>query len=107
MSAELTLSFLDASWYLKNRDSIDDKILSLETLTIKNNNEYRLLGLESRARENDWLYDVRLFLEDSNIFMEISAHPLSIENDLSLLLVWIRNQTKILIHDDDGEESNW
>ena len=107
MSAEFILSFCDESWYLKNRDVIDHKILSLKTFNIKNDNEYRLLGFESGRGVNDWPYDVRLFLDENNIFIEISTHPASIENDLSSFFDWIRSHTNIFIHDDDGEESGW
>lgn len=57
--------------------------------------------------ENDWSYDVRLFLDDFNIFIEIITHPDSIEKDLSFLFERIRKKTKIQILDEDGEQSGW
>lgn len=51
------------------------------------------------------------FLREKDLFVEISAHPLSIETDLTFLFTWFRKQTQILIidddDDDDGEDSGW
>jgi hypothetical protein len=107
MSAEFTLSFNDDSWYSQNRNFISEKIMSLKTFSIKEDNEYRLLGSEPGQGKNDWTFDVRIFLEDASIFIEISTHPPSITSDLSFLFEWIRKQTKIFILDDDGEDSGW
>jgi len=50
---------------------------------------------------------VRLFLKKDHIFLEITAHPLSIEADLSALFAWIRVRTDLSIVDDDGVPSGW
>ncbi len=47
------------------------------------------------------------FFEDKSIFIEISAHPLSIEKDLEALFTWLRKQTGIVILDEDGELAGW
>jgi hypothetical protein len=47
------------------------------------------------------------FFEDKRIFIEISAHPLSIEKDLKALFTWLRKQTGIVILDEDGELAGW
>jgi len=50
---------------------------------------------------------VRLFLEKDHILLEITAHPPSIEADLSALFAWIRVRTDLSIVDDDGVPSGW
>ena len=107
MSAEYILSFSDECWYQENREIIDVEITSLKTYSCKNDNEYSLLGSEPGFGENDWSYDVRFFLDDFNIFIEISTHQDCIEKDLSLLFERNRKETKIQILDEDGEQSGW
>lgn len=107
MSAEFILSFKDTSWYPTNLKEIVRKITSLGTFSKGfQEKEFRLIGTEPR-NPGDWDYDVRLFLENERIFLEISAHPSSIENDLSAFFEWIRSHTEITINDEDGVPSNW
>jgi hypothetical protein len=106
MSAEFILSFDDCEWYELNKKRVGDKILSLGTFSMKDDNEYRLVGREP-GEGGGWIHDVRLFLNDSDIFIEINTHPMSIEKDLSLLFGWVRQQTEISICDEDGGKSNW
>lgn len=102
MSAEFILTFSDDSWYLRNRNDIVNKILSLSTYS-KNDGDMYYLSYDEGERD----YCVRLFFENCSLFIEISSHPASIEKDLISLFGWIRSQTKISICDDDGEESGW
>ncbi|WP_347928400.1 3-hydroxydecyl-ACP dehydratase [Pseudomonas helvetica] len=107
MSAEFILSFKDTIWYTTNLKEIVRKITSLRTFSKSlQEKEFRLMGTEPRS-PGDWNYDVRLFLEKERIFLEISAHPSSIENDLSAFFEWIRSHTEIAIDDEDGVPSNW
>ena len=107
MSAEFKLNFSDNAWYIENRRLIEEKIVSLKTFVTNDCIEYHLAGYEIKRQPKDWLYDVRIFLRAKDLFIEISAHPLSIETDLTLLFTWFRKQTQILIIDDDGEDSGW
>jgi hypothetical protein len=104
VAAEFILTFNDVKWYSENRDSVREKIISLGTFSIESDAAYELLG---REKGGGWRYDVRLFLREMNIFIEISNHPPSVEADLSLLFGWIRQQTMISICDEDGEDSGW
>lgn len=107
MSAEFILSFNDKHWYRTNLKEIVRKITSLRTfIKCFQGKEFRLMGTEPRA-PGDWIYDVRLFLEKECIFLEISAHPSGIENDLSTFFQWIRSYTEIAINDEEGVPSNW
>ncbi|GBU09200.1 hypothetical protein AwWohl_03380 [Gammaproteobacteria bacterium] len=107
MAAEFILSFFDKEWYQKNKSNISKKIQSLSTFKSRDGNEYQLLSDEFRNDKKDWLYNVRLFIEETNIFIEIATHPLSTEDDLCLLFRWIRKQSNISINDEDGEVSGW
>ncbi|WP_460159546.1 3-hydroxydecyl-ACP dehydratase [Pseudomonas sp. S3_H09] len=106
MSAEFILSFEDKDWYETHLEEIKQKITGLKTFSVAEENEFRLAGSEPR-NPGDWSYDVRLFLEKGRIFLEISAHPKSIERDLAALFEWVRSCTKISIDDEDGEPSGW
>ncbi|WP_260954947.1 3-hydroxydecyl-ACP dehydratase [Pseudomonas citri] len=107
MSAEFILSFEDKHWYATHLEEVTQTITGLDTFTGSfEPNELRLTGTEPRGPD-DWSFDVRLFLEKERIFLEISAHPKSIERDLSILFEWIRSHTRILITDEDGELSDW
>lgn len=107
MSAEFIVCFEDIGWYAAHLDTTKRRITGLETYFERiGEHEFRLRGTEPR-RPGDWHYDVRLFLEDRRVFLEISAHPLSIEADLSALLGWLRSCTPLSILDEDGGLSGW
>ena len=104
MSAEFILTFQDNTWYEKNKNELKKKITNTASFSRLNGDAYEFIGSEAGG---DLEYDARLFLEETSIFIDISTHPPSIEKDLSNLFQWIRNQTKIHIRDEDGEDSNW
>ena len=103
MSAEFILSFDDRKWYPKNRIAVLEKIVSLDTFSIESGVVFELMGKDG----SEWKFDVRLFLREMDVFIEISNHPPNIEADLSLLFGWIRQQTMLSIRDEDGEDSGW
>lgn len=102
MSAEFTLYFFDLSWYFINKDNIINAITSLPTYSKNEGGVYYL-----SYNEGQWEYCVRFFIQNSSFLIEISSQPITIKKDLIFLFGWIRNQTKISIYDDDGEESCW
>ena len=107
MSAEFILSFEDTNWYVAHLDEIRRNITCLDTFSsFSEGREFRLTGTEIRS-PTAWDYDVRLFLEKDHIFLEVTAHPESIQSDLSLLFEWIRSSTRMSVVDEDGEPSNW
>ncbi|MGL5386815.1 MAG: hypothetical protein ACRDCA_13340 [Serratia sp. (in: enterobacteria)] len=108
MSAEFRIHFENKNWLITNIDEVKMMITSLRTFVdAKSDGEYWLLGLESKDQAKHWGYDVRLFIEPESIFLEISSHPKSIEDDLMGLFSSIRERVSILILDEDGELSNW
>jgi hypothetical protein len=48
-----------------------------------------------------------VFLEEERVFLEISAHPTSIEAGLARLFAWVRARTGMSVDDEDGEPSGW
>jgi len=107
MSAEFVLSFEDKGWYASHRDEVKQQITKLKTFSrCVGAREFRLVGTEPRDMDA-WCYDVRLFLEEERMFLEISAHPTSIEADLARLSGWVRARTGMSVDDEDGEPSGW
>ncbi|MDR5813959.1 hypothetical protein QCE62_10200 [Caballeronia sp. LZ033] len=106
MSAELFLSFHDVHWYAEHRKDIERQIQILPTFLNQKDSVYRMRGTEENGQLK-WNYDVRIFFKEENIFLEVGAHPPSIEIDLKFLFDWMRSETGILIIDEDGEESKW
>jgi hypothetical protein len=116
MSAEFYVTFGDLDWYTANKTLLEEKISSLSTFSKNNTDtEFWAVGTEAEfwltrteLRHADcWEYDVRLFLEAEHVFLEITCHPPSIEEDLEILFNWLRQYTETYVKDDDGEETNW
>ena len=104
MAAELYLYFNDKDWYKDNKPSIIEHIKCLDTFVYRLDNEFWLRNIYDKSYD----YDLRIFLTHNDfIFLEISSHPVSVENSLSLFLEWLRTQTTIVIQDEDGEISGW
>jgi hypothetical protein len=107
MSAEYFMRFEAPGWYLSNATHVEAKISALSTLSNRvPNAEFWLTGTERRPPQA-WLFDVRIFLKPNFIFLEISNHPPSIYQDLSTLFSWLRQQTQIIIEDEDRIPSGW
>jgi len=107
MSAEFTVRFEGRSWYAAHLQEIRRKIAGLSTCSdALREIEFRLMGAEPR-HPHDWDYDARLILEKERILVEVSAHPPSIEAELSAFFRWIKLRTEISIDDEDGVPSNW
>ncbi|ARB28456.1 hypothetical protein ATI14_1294 [Pseudomonas tolaasii NCPPB 2192] len=95
MPAEFILSFEDTNRYAAHLDQIKQKITRLETFSERfQDRKFRLACIEPRS-PSDWSYYVRLFLEQERISLKISAHPISVEQNLSVLFEWIRSCTRI------------
>lgn len=114
MAAEGYVIFEDTTWYQKHKEEIKEQIISLDTYVrhpmqigayLMKEGEYWLKGIESKPPPADWPYSVRIFLDQEDyIFIEISAHPPSIERTLTQFLNWIKKQTPIVFQDEDGED---
>lgn len=104
MAAELYVYFSDKDWYKNNKTSIIEHIECLDTFVYRLDNEFWLRNKYDKSYD----YDLRIFLTHNDfILLEISSHPVSVENSLSLFLEWLRTQTTIVIQDEDGEISGW
>jgi hypothetical protein len=108
MAAEFYITFPDPSWLGRQKDDLIEKIESLPTYVRHPGDEYWLLGWEDRDSVGRGLFDVRLLIKEATpVFLEISAHPPSVEQDLKLLFSWLRSRTALSIVDEDGEPSGW
>ena len=108
MSAEFFVRFNNVGWYAENLNKIKEKVIKLKTFSKEREGGIWLVGDEPREEKYPWAYDVRLiFSHTQHILVEISAHPRSIESDLSLFFNWLRSLTAITIEDEDGVISNW
>ena len=108
MAAEFYISFNDTAWLREHSHALEERICGLGTFVQKTDRAFWLLGSEPGQTDDRWRYDVRLIMLDNHqILMEISAHPKSVESDLSSLLSWLRSQTDIFVHDEDGEAAGW
>ncbi len=69
---------------------------------------YWLKGSEpGKHAKDDWPFDARIFLRPSDIVLEISTHPPSIERDIRRVSNAILAQTDIDILDGDSEPVNF
>lgn len=118
MSAEFLINFKDPRWLSVNFHRVKDFVTKLPTFagtqdyTGKDNryDEVWLFSFDPKNEKRQWNYDARFLFNKINkatILFEVSAHPESIEKDLSYLFSWIRKQTSISIDDEDGEPSGW
>jgi hypothetical protein len=107
MAAEFYITFNTSNWYTSNISSIEEVIRALPTYSEGGTaSEFWLTGIEFRPAEA-WAFDVRLFMNPETLFLEISSHPPTVENDLKNLFSWLRNHTRISINDEDGLPSGW
>jgi hypothetical protein len=108
MAAEFYISFRDPAWRPSNLSRVEEQICQLGTFAKRQRDEFWLLGHEARDHVGRWSFDVRLFTRHGDrMLLEISAHPKSVEEDLSLFLSWLRGQTEIAVTDEDGDPSGW
>ena len=101
MGHEVFVTSAQRTWMSEHAPEIADVLAGLPTFVGRDGREVRLRGTESRAPAA-WTYDVRVFVDDERLLVEISAHPASIERDLRALFAWLRARTTISVTDDDG-----
>jgi hypothetical protein len=110
MGAEFYIRFGAPGWRWRpeNEARIEKRIEDLKTFRTRRDGIFELIGLEGRDDKTRWRYDVRLIAgRDGDFLMEVSAHPPSIECDISAFLGWLREETAISVEDDDGVPVNW
>jgi len=102
MGLELTEKISDLSWYTNNKACIEKLIISLPTYTKKiGTNEF---WLKDKLFNNDWEFDVRIFLNFNEIHIEVSAFSSAFFLDVKYVHDYISLRTKAAIIDEDGEE---
>lgn len=106
MSAEFFVKFDSTEWYRQNQSPLRSHLCALPTFARVENGEYWLRGTEPDT-PGRWAFDVRLWLREDCVELDISARPHSVEADLKQLFAWLRSQTSIAVVDDDGEPTGW
>jgi hypothetical protein len=106
MGHEVYVRFAEPEWLRTHAPAFSKLLASLPTFVRRTGDEIWLAGTDSRAPDA-WSYDVRVFLEQDRVLVEISAHPPSIDRDLRALLAWLRERTTIAVVDEDGIPSDW
>ena len=92
----------DLSWYTNNRACIEKLIISLPTYTKKiGANEF---WLKDKSFNNDWEFDVIIFLNFNETRIEISASSSAFSLDVKYIHDYISSRIKAAIIDEDGEE---
>ena len=108
MSAEFFINFEDEGWFEENRACIADAIRELEIFVREEPGVFYLRGTEGEGEPDRWWYDVRIFIDPAPpMRLEMSAHPPSVERDVSGLLNKLREHTRIRVDDEDGEPATW
>ena len=100
MAVEVYIIFEDKKWYYINKERIEEKIYSLRTFLYSNNGEFWLQDAEYK---NTWPFNVRIFLKDEYIVVEINSHSPNIEISVEDFFDWFKKQTTVKIQNEDGE----
>lgn len=102
MALELTENFSDINWYARNKELIEQFIFTASTYYKKMNvNEF---WLKDKLFNNDCEFDVRIFLNSSDISIEVTAFSNAFYKDIKHIHEHISLYTEVVILDDDGEE---
>ncbi len=100
MGFDYRFRFADSGWYTANRQQIADRIRDLPHF------EEELPPDEFRLRDDtvapSWSYDMRIFVDDDGVAVEVSAATSTWQVDLPELVRWLRHQTSVELLDDDG-----
>ena len=100
MGFEYRLKFADPDWYTTNLPRIADQIRAAPHFKAElPRYEFRL---KDETIENSWSYDLRIFLRDTCVEIEVSASTSTFYSDLRSILEWIRRQSPVEMIDDDG-----
>jgi hypothetical protein len=101
MGFELTAQFRDATWYHEHRDQIKKQIFRLPSFV--NNPTDDEFWLKDASYGNPWDFDVRLFVKEQGLVVEISAFSNAFTVDTKNLYQYLSDATKVIFVDDDSE----
>ena len=100
MAFEYRVRFQDSPWYAANRQRLAAYIRTLPRL--KNEISPEEFRLKDDVVENSWPYDLRVFLRDDRVDVEVSATTATLDVDMRAILRWLRDRTDIEFLDEDG-----
>lgn len=100
MSTELSIKFENTKWYKDNKSEIHNIISKLSSY--RKNIEYNEFWLKDVESKNPWDFDLRIFLNMEEIYIEVSSFTDAFHRDIKTLVNDISTRTKIYLLD-DGE----
>ncbi len=101
MGWEYSLKFDYPQWLSQNKEQIVDVIRALPSYVERKSEEE--IWLKDRKSTHSWEYEVRLFLEEESIFIEVSAWSDAFYRDVKNLFEQLSSQTNVRLIDDDNE----
>jgi len=102
MSTEYYIKANDQSWYKQSKDRIRDKLRGLTSFVKEESlGEYWLKDPNS---ESSWEFDVRVFVDESGILIEVSVHNDVFFVDLRHFYEGLSAEGDVDLVDDDGEK---
>jgi uncharacterized NAD(P)/FAD-binding protein YdhS len=105
MGFELKEKFDNLMWYHNHKGNLIDKIINLPTyIRQQNENEF---WLKEAAFAGTWEFDVRIFLTQGEIFIEVSTFSKAFTEDIKYLHEYMSNDTLCQLLDDDDEVYNF
>lgn len=108
MSLELYVNFENTNWYKENKHSLISQIkMKKNYIGVCDGSFWLREGAASDRGKKNFPYDVRVFFEENNIYLDIVSNSKSIVEDLGGVLDYIRGQTNAKVQDEDGELSDW
>lgn len=102
MSLELYIKFDDQNWLASNSNKVQQAIENLDSFTLKKSNTE--FWLKDDPSDGGWDFDVRIFLLDSSLLVEVSSTTSAYLRDLKSLWASLSQQTNVDFVDEDGEE---
>lgn len=102
MSLEVYIKFDDRNWLVSNSNKVKQAIEDLDSfISKKSDTEF---WLKDNPSDGGWDFDVRIFLLENSLLVEVSSTTPAYLRDVKNLLASLNEQTNVEFVDEDGEE---
>jgi len=102
LAREFTVRFDEEGWLAANRDKVVEALRKLECLVLHPTE--REFWYKAPSSQHEWRYDVRIFLEDNSLSIEISGSRESGRQCIGPLLNALGSMTSIHFEDPDNPD---
>ena len=104
MGLEYRIRPLDVQWFAQNRDRVAETVRTLPSFVEeKPGDEF---WLKHSASDSSWAFDVRVFIEDDSLFVEISSNSGAFYEDVRALYERLAQDAGAVVEDaDDPDET--